>query len=181
MSRDRGTSEFHELLRRQVRHEFTASQQYIAIAVYFDGADLPQLAARFYAQADEERGHAMMMIQYLLDNDLEVQVPGVDDVVTTFATVREPVELALQQEKKVTDQITTLARTARDTGDYLGEQFMQWFLGEQIEEVAAMTTLLTIVDRAAQNLFHIEDFVAREMTSESRGGGNAPKIAGGLA
>ncbi|MBY6539103.1 ferritin [Rhodococcus sp. BP-349] len=178
---DRESSAFHLLLREQVRHEFTASQQYIAIAVHFDGADLPQLAARFYAQADEERGHAMMMIQYLLDNDLEVRVPGVDDVVNAFGSVREPVELALRQEKKVTEQITTLARTARDTGDYLGEQFMQWFLAEQIEEVASMTTLLTIVDRAGENLFHIEDFIAREMTSESRGGGNAPRAAGGLA
>lgn len=178
---DRESSAFHLLLREQVRHEFTASQQYIAIAVHFDGADLPQLAARFYAQADEERGHAMMMIQYLLDNDLEVRVPGVDDVVNAFGSVREPVELALRQEKKVTEQITTLARTARDTGDYLGEQFMQWFLAEQIEEVASMTTLLTIVDRAGENLFHIEDFIAREMTSESRGGGNTPRASGGLA
>lgn len=58
-------SEFHALLREQVRNEFTASHQYIAVAVYFDDADLPQLAAHFYAQAVEERNHAMMMIQYL--------------------------------------------------------------------------------------------------------------------
>ncbi|MGU3437367.1 ferritin [Actinomycetes bacterium M1A6_2h] len=174
-------SDFHVLLREQVRHEFTASQQYIAIAVFFDGADLPQLAARFYAQANEERGHAMMMIQYLLDKDLEVRVPGVDDVVFEFSKVREPVELALAQEQKVTDQITTLARTARDTGDYLGEQFMQWFLAEQIEEMAAMTTLLTIVDRAGDNLFHIEDFVAREMNKGADASVGAPRAAGGLA
>ena len=174
-------SDFHVLLREQVRHEFTASQQYISIAVYFDGADLPQLAARFYAQANEERGHAMMMIQYLLDKDLEVRVPGVDDVIFDFSKVREPVELALAQEQKVTDQITTLARTARDTGDYLGEQFMQWFLAEQIEEMAAMTTLLTIVDRAGDNLFHIEDFVAREMNKKASEATGAPRAAGGLA
>ncbi|GGF90629.1 ferritin BfrB [Rhodococcoides trifolii] len=174
-------SDFHVLLREQVRHEFTASQQYIAIAVYFDGADLPQLAARFYAQANEERGHAMMMIQYLLDKDLEVRVPGVDDVVHEFSKVREPVELALAQEQKVTEQITTLARTARDTGDYLGEQFMQWFLAEQIEEMAAMTTLLTIVDRAGDNLFHIEDFVAREMNKAGDASVGAPRAAGGMA
>src|SRR3546814_15790681 len=94
------------------------------------------MAARFYSQATEERGHAMMMIQYLLDNDLDVDVPGIDDVVTKFDSVRAPVELALEQEKKVTEQITQLARPARDTGDYLGEQLMQWFLKEQGAEVA---------------------------------------------
>jgi ferritin len=140
MTQAKNSSEFTTLLRQQIRNEFTASQQYIAVAVYFDAHDLPQMAARFYSQATEERGHAMMMIQYLLDNDLDVDVPGVDDVVTKFDSVRAPVELALEQEKTVTEQITQLARTARDTGDYLGEQFMQWFLKEQVEEVASMTT-----------------------------------------
>lgn len=170
---------FPALLRAQIRNEFTASQQYIAVAVYFDGHDLPQLARRFYAQAAEEHGHAMMMIRYLLDNDLDVIVPGIDDVVTDFASVREPVELALQQERAVTEQITALARTAREHGDYLGEQFVQWFLKEQVEEVAAMTTLLTIVDRAGENLFHVEEFVAREMNSAAATEPGAPRQAGG--
>ncbi|MDH6282236.1 ferritin [Prescottella agglutinans] len=172
------TNEFHRLLQTQIRNEFTASQQYIAVAVYFDSQDLPQLAGRFYRQASEERDHAMMMIQYLLDNDLPIAVPGIDSVVTEFASVREPVALAVAQERTVTEQITRLARTARDTGDYLGEQFMQWFLKEQVEEVASMTTLLTIVDRAGDNFFNIEDFVAREMSSAVTADSTAPRIAG---
>ncbi|WP_072844600.1 ferritin [Rhodococcus tukisamuensis] len=175
----RERSEFHDLLREQIRNEFTASQQYVAVAVYFDGNDLPQLAGRFYKQATEERNHAMMMIQYLLDNDLEIKIPGIDEVITDFGSVREPVELALNQERGVTDQVTKLARTARDTGDYLGEQFMQWFLKEQVEEVASMTTLLAIVDRAGDNLFNVEEFVAREMNSTPPKDGMAPRPAGG--
>ncbi|MCJ0906952.1 ferritin [Rhodococcus sp. ARC_M6] len=178
MTQAKNSSEFTILLREQIRNEFTASQQYIAVAVYFDSHDLPQMATRFYSQADEERGHAMMMIQYLLDNDLDVDVPGIDGVVTKFENVREPVELALKQEKTVTEQVTRLARTARDTGDYLGEQFMQWFLKEQVEEVASMTTLLSIVDRAGDNLFHLENFVAREMNNPVVADATAPKIAG---
>src|SRR5690348_13274634 len=50
---------FVQLLTEQVRHEFTASQQYIAIAVWFDGHDLPRLATHFYLQSVEERNHAM--------------------------------------------------------------------------------------------------------------------------
>jgi ferritin len=53
---------FVQLLIEQVRHEFTASQQYIAIAVWFDGHDLPRLATHFYLQSVEERNHAMMMV-----------------------------------------------------------------------------------------------------------------------
>lgn len=172
-----GDSKFVKLLKDQVRNEFTASQQYIAIAAYFDGKDLPQLAKRFYEQALEERGHAMMMIQYLLDQDEEIEIPGVDAVVNRFGSVREPVKLALEQERTVTEQIVTLARTARDIGDYIGEQFMQWFLAEQVEEVSSMTTLLAIVDRAEDNLFDIEDFIAREMKSE-KVAAVAPRQAG---
>jgi ferritin len=171
-------SEFHHLLQQQIRNEFTASQQYIAVAVYFDSHHLPQLARRFYTQATEERRHAMMMIQYLLDNHVHVTVPGIDDVITDFDSVRAPVELALKQEEAVTEQITRLARTARDNGDYLGEQFMQWFLKEQVEETAGMNTLLTIVDRAGHDVFNIEDFVAREMNAAPRADSTAPKTAG---
>ncbi len=171
-------SKFHSLLHDQIRHEFNAEHQYIAIAVWFDNADLPQLAKRFYAQAVEERNHAMMIVQYFLDRDISVELAGIDGAKSRFENAREPIALALAQEKAVTDQIVQLASTAREEGDYLGEQFMQWFLKEQVEEVANMTTLLTITDRAGSNLFDLEDFIAREMSGVSDTSG-APSTAGG--
>ncbi|MDF3320209.1 ferritin, partial [Rhodococcus sp. C3V] len=158
-------TKFHALLRDQIRNEFNASHQYIATAVYFDNADLPQLAKHFYKQAVEERNHAMMIVQYFLDRDINVELTGVDAAKADFKDAREPIALALTQEKTVTEQIVQLASTAREEGDYLGEQFMQWFLKEQVEEVASMTTLLTIADRAGANLFDLEDFVSREMST----------------
>jgi bacterioferritin B len=172
------TSTFPKLLLNQVRAEFTAAQQYTAVAVWLDGEDLPRLAAYFYAQSAEERNHAMMMVQYLLDRDLPVAIPGIGDVRNEFISVHEVVELALKQEQKVTEQVTTLARTARDQGDYGGEQFMQWFLKEQVEEVSSMSTLLRVVERAGDNLFHIEDFVARELTRCGATDPTAPPVAG---
>ncbi|MGH3724693.1 MAG: ferritin [Mycobacterium sp.] len=175
----RASSPFLDLLRDQIRHEFTASQQYIAIAVYYDDADLPQLATRFYAQAGEERTHAMMIIRYLIDKNVAVAIPGIDPVVNDFADARAPIALALEQEKRVTDQITALARAARSAGDYYGEQFMQWFLKEQVEEVANMDTLLTVVDRADRNLFDLENFVQRELNRPVGTDPTAPPAAGG--
>ncbi|HWM13941.1 MAG TPA: ferritin-like domain-containing protein, partial [Gaiellaceae bacterium] len=70
-------SRFAEALNEQVANEFAASQQYVAIAVYYDTETLPQLAAHFYRQALEERNHAMMLVQYLLDADLPVRIPAV--------------------------------------------------------------------------------------------------------
>ncbi|MGL4173510.1 MAG: ferritin [Actinomycetota bacterium] len=172
------TTRFLDLLRQQIRHEFTASQQYVAVAVWFDAYDMPQLARHFYAQAVEERNHAMMMVQYLLDSDEQVRIPGIDDITTDFTSVLEPIELALSQERVVTGQIEALAKAARDGGDYRGEQFMQWFLKEQVEEVSSMGTLIAIAQRAGDNLFALEDFVAREMKGEANDP-TAPAVAGG--
>src|SRR5271156_5659825 len=121
-------TKFHGLLQEQIHHEFTNAQQYIAMAVYFDGADLRQLAKHFYAQAVEERNHAMMLVQYLLDRDVRVEVPGVAAVRNAFDTPRDALTLALDQERLVTEQVSRLAAVARDEGDYLGAQVMQWVL-----------------------------------------------------
>jgi bacterioferritin B len=171
-------TKFHALLQEQIHNEFTSAQQYVAIAVYFDGADLPQLAKHFYGQAVEERNHAMMLVQHLLDRDVRVEIPGAGTVRNQFDRPREALALALDQERAVTEQVSRLAAAARDEGDFLGEQFMQWFLQEQIEEVALMTTLVRVADRAGANLFDLENFVAREVGSAHAGSG-APQAAGG--
>ena len=173
------TSKFHRLLQAQIRNEFTASQQYTALAVWFDSQDLPRLAHHFYRQSLEERNHAMMIVQYLIDKDVPVTIPGVDEVRNEFTEVADLVGLALQQERGVTDDIIALAKVARDEDDYAGEQFMQWFLKEQVEEVAQMTSLLNVVKRAEGNLFHVEDFLAREHVGNGGDDPLAPRVAGG--
>jgi bacterioferritin B len=172
-------SKFQEALQAQVRNEFTASQQYIALAVWFDGQDLPQLAKHFYRQSLEERNHAMMIVQYLLDNDIQPAIPGVAEVRNDFTEAAELIELALNQERTVTDEVIALAKSARDEDDYKGEQFMQWFLKEQVEEVAQMSTLLNVVRRAAGNLFDVENFLARESVGDTGVDPLAPRAAGG--
>lgn len=173
-------STFHRLLQDQVRNEFTASHQYVAVAVWFDNEDLPRLASHFYKQALEERNHAMMIVQYMMDNNLPVTIPSIGEVRNEFNETRELVALALEQEREVTDEITTLARTARDEGDYLGEQFLQWFLKEQVEEVAQMSTLLNVVERANGNLFDVETYLARESVGDDGDDPTAPTAAGGV-
>jgi bacterioferritin B len=175
----RGEPTFHDLLRDQVRNEFTASQQYVAVAVWFDSRDLPRLAAHFYRQALEERNHAMMIVQFLTDRNEPVTVPGVDEVRNDFADAEELVALALQQEKDVAGEINALMAAARAATDFQGEQFVHWFLKEQVEEVAQMSTLLAVVRRSNGNLFDVENFVAREQIGDTGPDPTAPRTAGG--
>jgi ferritin len=173
---------FPQALNEQIGREFGASQQYVAIAVYYDSETLPQLAAHFYRQAVEERNHAMMIVQYLLDSDEQVAIPGVEGPRTAFDGPVAPVELALEQEKQVTAQIVELSKLAREEGDLVGEQFLNWFLEEQREEVSSMSDLLNTVRRAADaNILLVEEYLAR-VGGDDEGGGpeaNAPPAAGG--
>jgi ferritin len=171
---------FPQALNEQVGYEFAASQQYVAIAVYYDTETLPLLAAHFYRQAVEERNHAMMIVQYLLDADEKVTIPAVDAPKTEFSDAVEPVSLALQQERDVTDQISALAALARQEGDHVGEQFLGWFLREQLEETSSMSDLLKLVERAsASNLLLAEDYLARVTVADQGVDPGAPAAAGG--
>jgi bacterioferritin B len=120
----------------------------------------------------------MMIVQYLLDSDERIAIPGVEAPQTEFADVVEPVRLALEQEKRVTEQISDLAKLARTEGDLVGEQFLHWFLQEQREEISSMAALLTVVERSRDNVMLIEDFLAREVVGDEGADPAAPPAAG---
>lgn len=170
---------FVAALNEQISHEFAASQQYVAIAVHYDNETLPRLAAHFYAQAVEERNHAMMLIQYLMDAGLDPVVPGCAPPNIAFEDVVAPVALALDQERMVTDQINGLVGLARQDGDFASEQFLQWFLKEQVEEVASMSDLLAVVRRSREDPLRAEEYLSRESPGEEGPDPTAPRAAGG--
>ena len=173
------TDRFVAALNEQIANEFAASQQYIAIAVDYEAQTLPRLAAFFYAQSLEERNHALMMVRYLLDVDARVEIPGIEAPQQDFLDCVAPVALALEQERRVSDQINALAATARAEGDYTSEQFVQWFIKEQVEEVATMSDLLRVVERSRENPMLAEDYLAREHPGEEGADPTAPAAAGG--
>jgi len=168
---------FTDQLNVQIGNELAAHNQYLACAVYYDALTMPQMATFFYEQALEERAHAMMMVQYLLDTDMDVVIPGVEAPRSDFADVVAPVELALGQERRVTEQINSLLRIAREENDFASEQFMQWFIKEQVEEVATMSDLLAVVTRNRDDIEDIEEYVAREQ-SAGDADPTAPRQAG---
>ena len=168
---------FADALNAQIANEFAASQQYVAAAVYYDAATLPRLAAFFYRQALEEREHAMMMIRYLLDVGEEVRIPDINAQQTSFADGSAPVRMALEQEQRVSDEIYSLFELARELKDFRAEHFLQWFVKEQVEEVALMGDLLNVVERSKDNLLLAEDFIARESLGEEGEDATAPPAA----
>jgi bacterioferritin B len=170
---------FVELLNRQIGHELTAQHQYVAVAIHYDRETLPRLRDFFFRQAVEERNHAMMLVQYLLDQGEHPQLPAVDAPKAEFGDIAEPVALALDQERRVTEQFNELAAQARRDEDFTSEQFLNWFLKEQVEEVSTMSDLLAVVRRAQDNPLLAEEYLSREGIGAEDDDPTAPAAAGG--
>lgn len=151
-----------DALNQQVVEEFSAAAQYIAISLYYESETLPELAKYFDIQAMEEHSHAMKLLHYITDAGGKAIVPATKAPKTHFESAEEGVQLALDQELKVTQQINDLVDLAAKENDHLTHQFLQWFVTEQLEEVASMSDLLTVVRRAGEtNLLLVEDYLAR--------------------
>ncbi|HWH45341.1 MAG TPA: ferritin [Thermoleophilaceae bacterium] len=170
---------FVDALNAQIANELAASHQYLAAAIWYDAQTFPRLAAFFYRQALEERDHAMMMVRYLLDTDSQAVVPDVRAPQAEFEDFKAPIALGLEQERQVGDEIDRLAGIAREEQDYRSENFVSWFLKEQVEEVATMAGLLQVAERAAERPQDVEDHLAREGAPHEARDPTAPPIAGG--
>ena len=146
----------------QVGNELGASNQYVAIASYFDNEDLEELSQFFFRQADEERVHAMKFVHFILDVDGKVALPEVVAPRADFDSAREAVALSLSWEREVTEQIYRLVDLCQEERNHICLRFLDWFVTEQLEEVSTIQTLLGIVKRAGEdNLLYVEDYLSR--------------------
>lgn len=153
--------ELESAINQQIGNEFGASLQYVSIASYFKNQDLEQLAAFFTRQSDEERMHAMKFVDYVLDTGGQVRIPAIPATRYDFHSAEDAVQTALDWELEVTSQINGLMDIAVEKRDYMGQDFLRWFITEQREEVSTMSTLLSIVKRAKENLLHVEEYLVR--------------------
>ena len=158
-----------EAMNDQIQSEFHASTQYVAMAIYFDEQGLPDLAQFFYRQAEEERMHAMKFVHFLLETGAKPLIPAVPEVRNAFDDAADAVQTALNQELTVTDQINNLVRIAMEENDFTSNNFLQWYVQEQVEEVDTFNTLLQTIEHAAGNMLFVEDFVRRNVPHAEEG------------
>jgi ferritin len=155
-------------MNEQVGRELGASNQYVNIAAYFDAESLPQLAAFFYRQADEERTHAMKFVHYVADAGGKVAVPAVTAPKPDIGSAENAARLSLEWEMEVTRQINSLMEMAIQESDHIAQDFLRWFVTEQLEEVSTMDELLSVIRRAGANgLLFVEDYLARRPASHT--------------
>lgn len=158
-------------INEQTGNEFGASLQYVAIAAHFAGEGLAELSAKFYKQSEEERDHALRFVKYVVDAGGRVEIPAIPSPRSSFTSAAEAVKLSLDQEKAVTEQIHNLVEQSMKESDYTTQNFLSWFVKEQLEEVSSMDNLLKVVQRAGENnLLYVEAYLAGHHGSLAPGG-----------
>ncbi len=144
----------------QMGHEFGNSHQYVAIAAYFEREALFGLAKLFYAQAVEEREHAMKFLKFLLDAGGKVAIPEIPAPRCEFESAIEAAQQALDSELVTTQQINDLVTLATEEKNYIALNFLQWFVSEQLEEVSTAEMRLAIIRRAGPSVLMVEAYLA---------------------
>jgi ferritin len=146
-------------INQQIGNEFGASLEYLQIASYFDSEDMLKLAQLFFDQAEEERAHAMKLLKYVLDTGGEVSIPAIPAPIVKFDSPAHAVQTALDWEETVTKQINNLMDIAVEEKDYIAQEFLMWFVNEQLEEISKMSTILNIVKRSKDNMLMAETYI----------------------
>lgn len=156
-----------DALNAQLGRELEAHLQYLSVSSWFGSQGLPQLARVFGAQAAEEHEHAMRFLRYLQDAG-SVAIPAVAAPRASFESAEEAVALALAWEEDVTRHINALMDLAEAERDHATRVFLEWFVTEQVEELASMGELLQVVRRAGEGgLLLVEEHVARATAAAS--------------
>ena len=164
----------NKAMNEQIGDELMASNQYLNIASYFDRETLPELAGFFFRQSDEERMHALKFLHYILDAGGTVAVPAIQAPAKDITSAEMAAKMALDWELEVTRKINALMDLAIKENDHIAQQFLQWFVNEQLEEVSSMDSLLGVIRRAGENqLLLVEDHVARRVASATTTGQEA--------
>ena len=174
------TREIIHAINEQIGNEFGAMLQYYAIGAHFAAEGLSDLSAHFYEQAEEEKKHALRIIQFVIDTGARVNIPTVRAPRAHFKSAEDAIKLSLEQEARVTthtNELASMARAAHFINDFktpsepdrTTDNFVQWLVERQSEEAALLEGLLRAVQLTGEaNLLRVKEHLAHE-----RGPGSA--------
>ncbi len=135
-----------ELLNDQVNKEFYSAYLYLDFANFYKDKGLDGFANWYNIQAQEERDHAMLFVQYLQNNNEKVTLEAIDKPDKTLNTLKDPLSFGLEHEEYVTSLIHNLYDAAHSIKDFRTMQFLDWFVKEQGEEETNANDMITKFD-----------------------------------
>lgn len=157
------SKKLNDAINTQIGEELFASNGYANMAAYFDSLGLSRLSAMYFEQSEEEREHALKFLHYLMEVEGDVAIPAVKGTPSKFDSVKAALEAAMTWEKDVTGRINNLMDMAIEEKDYATQDFLRWFVTEQVEEEATVSHLLTLVENLGdRSILSLENLLPRK-------------------
>ena len=160
-----------KLLNNQINKEFYSAYLYLDIANYYDALDLDGYANYYMIQAQEERDHALLFMKYMQINGLKVTLEAIEQPNKVFSSVADPLEVAAEHERYVTDLINHIYHAAHEAKDYRTMKFLDWFVDEQMEEeenADSMISRFNLFGQDPKGLYLLDqEYAARVYTAPS--------------
>jgi ferritin len=150
-------------LNEQITAEFAAAHKYLAMSCALEAKGLKSLAKRFTAQYEEELKHGNKIVRYLHDVGATVSLDAIPKPAPDCSSLKTIVQAALDGENDITRRIHALVAAAEVEKDYSTLEFLQWYVDEQVEEIATMTQLLKVVELAGPNVLQVEAYMRHEI------------------
>ncbi len=161
------SSKMNKGLSDQITNEFHAAHLYLAMSCVLQDMGLKMLSKWFTHHADEERAHGMKILTYIQDVGGTVTLGTIEKPKAKYPSAESILKAALAHELLVTDQINKLMATAISMKDYATQSFLQWFVDEQVEEVAIVSEVLDLVRLAGpKNMLQVESRVGKLLAAE---------------
>ncbi|MBN2259071.1 MAG: ferritin [Clostridiales bacterium] len=131
-----------DTINAQINEELFSSYLYLSMAAYFENMSLTGFANWMRIQAQEEQFHAMKFFDYLIERGGEVELLAIEKPENKWDSILIAFEETLKHEEHITERINNLVSIAFDEKDYAAQNFLQWYVDEQVEEEAAASQIL---------------------------------------
>lgn len=136
----------------QLREELSSFYIYLAMAAYFEASHYPGMAKWMQAQAKEEMAHAMKFFGQIMERGGTVVLQALPQPPKEWASPAAAFAAAYEHEKHITKCIQTLVEKAMAEKDFAATGFLQWFIGEQVEEEAHVEPIVHRLGLIKDNL-----------------------------
>jgi len=149
--------EIEKILNSQVEKEAYSSHLYLAMASWAENQGLMGIAGWLYAQADEEKLHMLKIVRYINERDGKAVIPAIKQPPADFQAVRAMFEKVLEHEQFVSASINEIVALCVKENDFTTQNWVQWFVNEQIEEEAAVREILDKLNLVGDNFLYMFD------------------------
>ncbi len=140
------SKELEKLLNEQLNWEFYSAYLYLSMAAYFEANNLKGFAHWLKIQAKEELTHGMKFFNYIIERNGNVKLENISAPKNSWDSYYEAFKEVYEHEQGVTKRIYKILEKAKEEKDYATENFLQWFVSEQVEEEAQSLEIMQKVN-----------------------------------